>query len=123
MASLDALKDATLRTFGCGLAEPDLGPAIRALGELTRQACPFQKLNCLILFRRLLTTGPSSHLLTADDLVSLFALALVRTRPPYLLTEIQILSDWLDRDLLVGEGGYCVTTLQVAVSAIQAVSP
>ena len=56
---------------------------------------------------------------TADDLVGLFALLIVKAQVAHLYAEIDFISQFAEESYLTGDGAYCLTTLQVALEALE----
>jgi len=111
--------------------------AAHFLRNLHKYDTPYDKLDCLTFLRHAINEDVSSYwnkkkedespdlpketdlIITADDLVPLFAWLITHTGAAHLNAELDFISEFLEEGLFAGDGAYSFTTLQVAVGMIE----
>lgn len=107
------------------------------LRHLHHYDTPYDKLDCLTFLRHSINHDvatfwnnkrkqgasnlpkDSDLIITADDLVALFAWLIVHTGVVHLYSELDFISAFMEEGLFTGDGAYSLTTLQVALGMIE----
>jgi hypothetical protein len=102
--------------------------AIEQLKEVAEKKCPLEKLECVVSTSRLILEcaddyweergkGRQSKEATmgTDDLLPVLTYVVVKTRLPQLVSECIAMEEFIHEGYLMGEEGYCLTTLNTAV--------
>eukprot|EP01094_Clydonella_sp_ATCC50884_P029081 TRINITY_DN8978_c0_g2_i1.p2 TRINITY_DN8978_c0_g2~~TRINITY_DN8978_c0_g2_i1.p2 ORF type:complete len:147 (+),score=46.58 TRINITY_DN8978_c0_g2_i1:202-642(+) len=61
----------------------------------------------------------SKIVLCADDLIPIFSLSIIRAGVPNMHAELDFVESFLDERMSFGEAAYCLTTVRVALEAIE----
>ncbi|XP_030060474.1 VPS9 domain-containing protein 1 [Microcaecilia unicolor] len=143
LKSMDLYKNASPSTFGVA---PNLFPqatlslancypykaAVEELRLLTLEQCPQKKLECIVKTLRVICecaeeysnteeskTQPGSAAIGADDLLPILSYIVLRSDLPQLVSECTALEEFIHEGYLIGEEGYCLTSLQSALSYVE----
>ncbi|XP_061226337.1 VPS9 domain-containing protein 1 [Neopsephotus bourkii] len=111
---------------------PAYDSAIEDLRLILLETCPRRKLECIVRAlrgicecaeeycgardRRMPTTAAISG---ADDLLPILSYVVLQTGLPQLLSECAALEEFIHEGCLIGEEGYCLTSLQSALSYVE----
>ncbi|KAG9338109.1 hypothetical protein JZ751_027080 [Albula glossodonta] len=103
--------------------------AVLELQQLCREVCPQRKLECIVRTLRLICecaedyrslqepdAPPCSAAIGADDLLPILSFVALRTELPQLVSECAALDEFIHEGYLIGEEGYCLTSMQSALS-------
>ncbi|XP_040838140.1 VPS9 domain-containing protein 1 [Ochotona curzoniae] len=111
--------------------------ATQELGLLVLESCPQKKLECIVRALRAIcvcaedycraqeatpdTTPqpPASAAIGADDLLPILSFVVLRSGLPQLVSECAALEEFIHEGYLIGEEGYCLTSLQSALSYVE----
>ncbi|XP_053742081.1 VPS9 domain-containing protein 1 isoform X2 [Synchiropus splendidus] len=119
------------------LAPPDAGArpyecAVQELKQLVQDCCPQRKLDCIVRTLRLICAcaedyralheSQSPHTtaaIGADDLLPILSFVVLRSGTPALVSECAALEEFIHEGVLIGEEGYCLTSLQSALTYVE----
>ncbi|KAM5262952.1 VPS9 domain-containing protein 1 isoform 2-T2 [Ctenodactylus gundi] len=110
--------------------------AAQELGLLVLESCPQKKLDCIVRTLRVICVcaedycraqeappeaGPQSPAaaIGADDLLPILSFVVLRSGLPQLVSECAALEEFTHEGYLIGEEGYCLTSLQSALSYVE----
>lgn len=111
--------------------------AAQELGLLVLESCPQKKLECIVRALRAICvcaedycraqeatpeatpTPPASAAIGADDLLPILSFVVLRSGLPQLVSECAALEEFIHEGYLIGEEGYCLTSLQSALSYVE----
>ncbi|XP_076841512.1 VPS9 domain-containing protein 1 isoform X2 [Brachyhypopomus gauderio] len=106
--------------------------AVQELKQLCRDHCPQRKLECIVRtlrlicacaehYRHLQENDPSPHTaaIGADDLLPILSYVALRSELPQLVSECAALEDFIHEGYLIGEEGYCLTSMQSALTYVE----
>ncbi|XP_067246269.1 VPS9 domain-containing protein 1 isoform X2 [Chanodichthys erythropterus] len=106
--------------------------AVQELKLLCRDYCPQKKLDCIVRTLRsicgcaeeyrLLQENdhpPKSAAIGADDLLPILAFVTLRSEMPELVSECAALEEFIHEGYLIGEEGYCLTSMQSALTYVE----
>ncbi|XP_032404080.1 VPS9 domain-containing protein 1 isoform X2 [Xiphophorus hellerii] len=105
--------------------------AVQELKLLVRDRCPQRKLDCVVRTLRLICGcaedyrnqqgGGASRAaaIGADDLLPILSFVALRCQCPQLLSECAALEEFIHESFLIGEEGYCLTSLQSALAYVE----
>uniref|UniRef100_G3TKA7 VPS9 domain containing 1 n=1 Tax=Loxodonta africana TaxID=9785 RepID=G3TKA7_LOXAF len=113
--------------------------AVQELGLLVLESCPQKKLECIVRALRVIcacaedccraqeaSVPPGSPQPTApvpnsgaDDLLPILSFVVLRSGLPQLVSECAALEEFVHEGYLIGEEGYCLTSLQSALSYVE----
>ncbi|XP_060040958.1 VPS9 domain-containing protein 1 isoform X1 [Erinaceus europaeus] len=110
--------------------------AVQELGLLVLESCPQKKLGCIVRALRVLCAcaeeyfraheavpeagpQPSAAAIGADDLLPILSFVVLRSGLPQLVSECAALEEFIHEGYLIGEEGYCLTSLQSALSYVE----
>ncbi|XP_054426199.1 VPS9 domain-containing protein 1 isoform X2 [Pteronotus mesoamericanus] len=110
--------------------------AAQELGLLVLESCPQKKLECIVRALRAICAcaegyhraqepapgagaAPSAAAIGADDLLPILSFVVLRSGLPQLVSECAALEEFVHEGYLIGEGGYCLTSLQSALSYLE----
>ncbi|XP_008840373.1 VPS9 domain-containing protein 1 isoform X4 [Nannospalax galili] len=114
--------------------------AAQELGLLILESCPQKKLECIVRTLRVICicaedycraqearpkAGPQPHAAAisgADDLLPILSFVVLRSGLPQLVSECAALEEFTHEGYLIGEEGYCLTSLQSALSYVELLS-
>ncbi|XP_053935031.1 VPS9 domain-containing protein 1 isoform X2 [Cuculus canorus] len=114
-------------TPGC----PAYGSAIEDLRLIPLETCPRRKLECIVRALRGICEcaeeycgtqdgrAPTSAAIGADDLLPILSYVVLQTGLPQLLSECAAMEEFIHEGYLIGEEGYCLTSLQSALSYVE----
>ncbi|NWU91275.1 VP9D1 protein, partial [Upupa epops] len=114
-------------TPGC----PAYGSAIEDLRLIPLETCPRRKLDCIVRALRGICEcaeeycgsrdgrTSTSAAIGADDLLPILSYVVLQTGLPQLLSECAALEEFIHEGYLIGEEGYCLTSLQSALSYVE----
>ncbi|XP_006902926.1 PREDICTED: VPS9 domain-containing protein 1 [Elephantulus edwardii] len=106
--------------------------AVQELGLLALESCPQKKLECIVRALRVicacaedccraqearLPSGTTA--IGADDLLPILSFVVLRSGLPQLVSECAALEEFIHEGSLIGEEGYCLTSLQSALSYVE----
>ncbi|NXW43115.1 VP9D1 protein, partial [Nyctiprogne leucopyga] len=110
---------------------PAYGSAVEALRLIPLETCPRRKLDCIVRALRGICEcaeeycgprdgrGPAAAAIGADDLLPILSYVVLQTGLPQLLAECAALEEFIHEGYLIGEEGYCLTSLQSALSYLE----
>ncbi|XP_008561775.1 PREDICTED: LOW QUALITY PROTEIN: VPS9 domain-containing protein 1 [Galeopterus variegatus] len=111
--------------------------AAQELGLLVLESCPQKKLECIVRTLRVICVcaedychaqeavaeaGPqpgAPAAIGADDLLPILSFVVLRSGLPQLVSECAALEEFIHEGYLIGEEGYCLTSLQSALSYVE----
>lgn len=110
--------------------------AVQELKLLCRDYCPQKKLECIVRTLRIICgcaeeysllqengPPPKSAAIGADDLLPILAYVALRSETPQLVSECAALEEFIHEGYLIGEEGYCLTSLQSALTYVESLFP
>ncbi|XP_052541593.1 VPS9 domain-containing protein 1 isoform X2 [Tympanuchus pallidicinctus] len=107
------------------------GAAIDELCLIPLETCPRRKLYCIVRALRSIcecaeeycstrdSRAPTAGTIGADELLPLLSYAVLRSALPQLQSECAALEEFIHEGCLLGEEGYCLTSLQSALAFLQ----
>ncbi|NXT58824.1 VP9D1 protein, partial [Pluvianellus socialis] len=110
---------------------PAYGSAVEDLRLIPMETCPRRKLECIVRALRGICEcaeeycgtrdgrTPTSAAIGADDLLPILSYVVLQTGLPQLLSECAALEEFIHEGCLIGEEGYCLTSLQSALSYVE----
>ncbi|CAN8187156.1 unnamed protein product [Coccothraustes coccothraustes] len=119
------------RLFPPGPGRPAYASAVQDLRLIPLESCPRRKLECIVRALRGICecaeeycgTRDARSLATAaigaDDLLPILSYVVLQTGLPQLLSECAALEEFIHEGYLIGEEGYCLTSLQSALSYVE----
>ncbi|XP_075996400.1 VPS9 domain-containing protein 1 isoform X2 [Genypterus blacodes] len=105
--------------------------AVQELKLLLRDCCPQRKLDCIVRTLRLICacaedyrchhdeTAPRTAAIGADDLLPILSFVALRCDCPQLVSECAALEEFIHEGYLIGEEGYCLTSMQSALVYVE----
>ncbi|XP_069037493.1 VPS9 domain-containing protein 1 [Lepisosteus oculatus] len=106
--------------------------AVQELRLISKDFCPQKKLECIVRTLRLICEcaedyqscrtpagSPSTAAIGADDLLPILSYVALRSELPQLVSECAALEEFIHEGYLIGEEGYCLTSMQSALSYVQ----
>ncbi|XP_045149509.1 VPS9 domain-containing protein 1 isoform X2 [Echinops telfairi] len=106
--------------------------AVQELGLLVLESCPQKKLECIVRALRLICAcaedccraqearaPPAAAAIGADDLLPILSFVVLKSGLPQLVSECAALEEFIHEGYLIGEEGYCLTSLQSALSYVE----
>ncbi|XP_012592687.1 VPS9 domain-containing protein 1 isoform X2 [Microcebus murinus] len=111
--------------------------AAQELGLLVLESCPQKKLECIVRALRVICVCAEDYCHTqeiaseagpqpvavaaigADDLLPILSFVVLRSGLPQLVSECAALEEFIHEGYLIGEEGYCLTSLQSALSYVE----
>ncbi|XP_058135529.1 LOW QUALITY PROTEIN: VPS9 domain-containing protein 1 [Dasypus novemcinctus] len=106
--------------------------AAQELGLLVLESCPQKKLECIVRALRAICEcaedscraqeagpQPGAAAIGADDLLPVLSFVVLRSGLPQLVSECAALEEFIHEGYLIGEEGYCLTSLQSALSYVE----
>ncbi|XP_058431814.1 VPS9 domain-containing protein 1 isoform X6 [Marmota monax] len=110
--------------------------AVQELGLLVLESCPQKKLEHIVRTLRAIcvcaeeycraqeathqaSAHPPAAAIGADDLLPILSFVVLRSGLPQLVSECAALEEFTHEGYLIGEEGYCLTSLQSALSYVQ----
>ncbi|CAN2389406.1 Vacuolar sorting protein 9 (VPS9) domain [Pristimantis euphronides] len=100
--------------------------AVEDLEHLPRQRTPQRKLECIVRTLRVICEcteeycpTPGTAAIGADDLLPILAFVVLKSRMSHLLSECAALEEFIHEGYLIGEEGYCLTSLQSALAYLE----
>ncbi|XP_072241464.1 VPS9 domain-containing protein 1 [Leuresthes tenuis] len=106
--------------------------AVQELKLLLQFCCPQRKLECIVRALRLICacaedyrclnemdSAPKTAAIGADDLLPILSFVALRCQSPQLLSECAALEEFIHEGYLIGEEGYCLTSLQSALAYVE----
>ncbi|XP_054026161.1 VPS9 domain-containing protein 1 isoform X1 [Dryobates pubescens] len=121
----------SLRLFPSAPGSPAYGSAVQDLRLIPLETCPRKKLDCIVRALRGIcecaeeycgsrdSRAPASAAIGADDLLPILSYVVLQTGLPQLLSECAALEEFIHEGYLIGEEGYCLTSLQSALSYVE----
>ncbi|KAM9374176.1 VPS9 domain-containing protein 1 [Phaethornis superciliosus] len=120
------------RLFPPAAGCPAYGSAIQDLRLIPLESCPRRKLECIVRALRGICecaeeycgaregrTPASAAVSGADDLLPILSFVVLRTGLPQLLSECAAMEEFIHEGYLIGEEGYCLTSLQSALAYLE----
>ncbi|KAM4767391.1 VPS9 domain-containing protein 1 [Cyanocitta cristata] len=119
------------RLFPPTPGRPAYASAVQDLRLIPLETCPRRKLECIVRALRGICecaeeycgTRDARSLATAaigaDDLLPILSYVVLQTGLPQLLSECTALEEFIHEGYLIGEEGYCLTSLQSALSYVE----
>ncbi|NXM81644.1 VP9D1 protein, partial [Oenanthe oenanthe] len=119
------------RLFPPGPGRPAYASAVQDLRLIPLESCPRRKLECIVRALRGICEcaeeycGPrdarslATAAIGADDLLPILSYVVLQTGLPQLLSECAALEEFIHEGYLIGEEGYCLTSLQSALSYVE----
>ncbi|XP_063169190.1 VPS9 domain-containing protein 1 isoform X2 [Candoia aspera] len=112
-----------------GEGPPPYWAAVQELLLLPLSSCPQRKLECIVRTLRVICEcaeeycgsrlQPASAAIGADDLLPILSFVVLKSNLPQLVSECAALEEFTHEGYLIGEEGYCLTSLQSALSYVQ----
>ncbi|CAM5151520.1 unnamed protein product [Eretmochelys imbricata] len=106
--------------------------AVQELGLILLESCPQRKLECIVRALRVICEcaeeyctareswpQPGSSAIGADDLLPILSYVVLKSDLPQLVAECAALEEFIHEGYLIGEEGYCLTSLQSALSYVE----
>ncbi|XP_037538604.1 VPS9 domain-containing protein 1 [Nematolebias whitei] len=106
--------------------------AVLELKLLFKDCCPQRKLECIVRTLRLICacaeeyrclqeveSTPKTAAIGADDLLPILSFVALRSQCPQLVSECAALEEFIHEGYLIGEEGYCLTSLQSALVYVE----
>ncbi|KAG7522976.1 hypothetical protein JOB18_035185 [Solea senegalensis] len=106
--------------------------AVEELKLLVNDCCPQKKLECIVRTLRMicvcaedyrclneLDSSPKTAAIGADDLLPILSYVALRSQCPRLVSECAALEEFIHEGFLIGEEGYCLTSLQSALAYVE----
>ncbi|XP_044515317.1 VPS9 domain-containing protein 1 [Gracilinanus agilis] len=107
--------------------------AVQELGLMVLERCPQKKLECIVRALRIICEcaeeycgakesrlQPSTMAISgADDLLPILSYVVLKSNLPQLVSECAALEEFIHEGYLIGEEGYCLTSLQSALSYVE----
>lgn len=106
--------------------------AVQELKLLIQDCCPQRKLDCIVRTLRLICacaedyrglheaeSAPKTAAIGADDLLPILSFVALRSQCPQLVSECAALEEFIHEGYLIGEEGYCLTSMQSALSYVE----
>ncbi|XP_027702060.1 VPS9 domain-containing protein 1 [Vombatus ursinus] len=106
--------------------------AVQELGLMALESCPQKKLECIVRALRIICEcaeeycgaresrlQPSTMAIGADDLLPILSYVVLKSNLPQLVSECAALEEFIHEGYLIGEEGYCLTSLQSALSYVE----
>ncbi|XP_026932270.1 VPS9 domain-containing protein 1 isoform X10 [Acinonyx jubatus] len=110
--------------------------AAQELGLLVLESCPQKKLECIVRVLRVICACAEGYCraqeaasearpqlgaaaIGADDLLPILSFVVLRSGLPQLVSECAALEEFIHEGYLIGEEGYCLTSLQSALSYVE----
>uniref|UniRef100_A0A3Q3J7M5 VPS9 domain-containing protein n=1 Tax=Monopterus albus TaxID=43700 RepID=A0A3Q3J7M5_MONAL len=106
--------------------------AVQELKLLVTDYCPQKKLECLVRTLRLICAcaedcrclhevdaTPRTSAIGADDLLPILSFVALQCQCPQLISECAALEEFIHEGYLIGEEGYCLTSMQSALAYVE----
>ncbi|XP_061450507.1 VPS9 domain-containing protein 1 isoform X2 [Rhineura floridana] len=106
--------------------------AVQELMLIRLGSCPQKKLDCIVRTLRVICecaeeycggsegrTQPASAAIGADDLLPILSYVVLKSNLPQLVSECAALEEFIHEGYLIGKEGYCLTSLQSALSYVE----
>uniref|UniRef100_A0A673YTE5 VPS9 domain containing 1 n=1 Tax=Salmo trutta TaxID=8032 RepID=A0A673YTE5_SALTR len=104
--------------------------AVQELRLLCRDCCPQRKLECIVRTLRLICACAEDYsclheaesktaAIGADDLLPILSYVALRCELPQLVSECAALEEFIHEGYLIGEEGYCLTSMQSALQYVE----
>ncbi|XP_074532977.1 VPS9 domain-containing protein 1 [Halichoeres trimaculatus] len=106
--------------------------AVQELKLLVTDCCPQRKLECIVRTLRLICacaedyrclhevdSAPKTAAIGADDLLPILSFVAIRCQCPQLVAECAALEEFIHEGYLIGEEGYCLTSMQSALAYVE----
>ncbi|KAB5574797.1 hypothetical protein PHYPO_G00213280 [Pangasianodon hypophthalmus] len=106
--------------------------AVQELKLLCKDCCPQKKLECIVRTLRLICAcaehyrllqendpSPKTAAIGADDLLPILSYVALRSELPQLVSECAALEEFIHEGYLIGEEGYCLTSMQSALTYVE----
>ncbi|XP_061166551.1 VPS9 domain-containing protein 1-like [Saccostrea echinata] len=105
-------------------------PAIEELQTISSQVTLLGKLECLVKSSRLIcrcveeyySNADKSPSIGADDLLPILGYVIIRMGNPQIVSECSILEEFIHEGYIMGEEGYCLTSVQTALQYLKSLS-
>ncbi|NWI53655.1 VP9D1 protein, partial [Calyptomena viridis] len=119
------------RLFPPAPGHPPYASAVQDLRLIPLETCPRRKLECIVRALRGICEcaeeycgardprTPATAAIGADDLLPILSYVVLQTGLPQLLSECAALEEFIHEGYLIGEEGYCLTSLQSALSYVE----
>uniref|UniRef100_A0A8C5U7N1 VPS9 domain containing 1 n=1 Tax=Malurus cyaneus samueli TaxID=2593467 RepID=A0A8C5U7N1_9PASS len=110
---------------------PAYASAVQDLRLIPLETCPRRKLECIVRALRGIcecaeeycgtrdARSAATAAIGADDLLPILSYVVLQTGLPQLLSECAALEEFIHEGYLIGEEGYCLTSLQSALSYVE----
>eukprot|EP00112_Aurelia_sp_Birch-Aquarium-sp1_P013044 Seg2753.2 transcript_id=Seg2753.2/GoldUCD/mRNA.D3Y31 product="VPS9 domain-containing protein 1" protein_id=Seg2753.2/GoldUCD/D3Y31 len=102
--------------------------AVEELKKIVLYSSPLDKLECLVLTSKLICQcvtdywikrgDPSPPRVGCDDLLPILTYVIVKAALPQLVSECHAIEEFINESYLLGEEGYCLTTLSTAIAYV-----
>uniref|UniRef100_A0A665WQ97 VPS9 domain-containing protein n=1 Tax=Echeneis naucrates TaxID=173247 RepID=A0A665WQ97_ECHNA len=106
--------------------------AVQELKLLFKDYCPQRKLECVVRTLRVIcacaedyrclheeNSAPKTAAIGADDLLPILSFVALRCQLPQLVSECAALEEFIHEGYLIGEEGYCLTSMQSALAYVE----
>eukprot|EP00117_Sycon_ciliatum_P022164 scpid40535/ scgid19200/ Uncharacterized protein C16orf7 homolog; 5-day ovary-specific transcript 1 protein len=116
--------------------QPDGQPYVEAITELRRiptLSIPLEKLECVVAVTRCICKAAEDYFVSigksrmeasigCDDLLPILGYCIVQASIPQLTSECAAMLEFIHEGYLMGEEGYCLTTLETALSHVSSLA-
>ncbi|XP_057291958.1 VPS9 domain-containing protein 1-like [Hydractinia symbiolongicarpus] len=106
--------------------------AIEEIKQLSNLTCPLEKLECCVRMSKAVCHCVETYYLAkgetkppsvgCDDLLPIVSYVVLKTRSPQIVSECHAMEEFMHEGYLMGEEGYCLTTLHAAISYLLSLS-
>eukprot|EP00794_Sanderia_malayensis_P019126 gene19126-21043_t len=102
-------------------------PAVEELRKIIAFSTPLDKLNCIVNTSKLIcqcvddywrSKGAPPPSVGCDDLLPILTYVVVKTALSQLVSECHLMEEFIQENYLLGEEGYCLTTLSTAITYV-----
>ncbi|XP_026221275.1 VPS9 domain-containing protein 1 isoform X2 [Anabas testudineus] len=106
--------------------------AVQELKLILKDCCPQRKLECIVRTLRQIcvcaeeyrclhesNSTPTTAAIGADDLLPILSFVALRSQCPQLVSECAALEEFIHEGYLIGEEGYCLTSMQSALAYVE----
>uniref|UniRef100_A0A4W6EYU0 VPS9 domain containing 1 n=1 Tax=Lates calcarifer TaxID=8187 RepID=A0A4W6EYU0_LATCA len=106
--------------------------AVQELKLLVKDCCPQKKLECIVRTLRVICacaedyrclhevdSTPKTAAIGADDLLPILSFVALQCQCPQLVSECAALEEFIHEGYLIGEEGYCLTSMQSALAYVE----
>jgi hypothetical protein len=109
-------------------AEPPYNLAINQLKKLLQLQTPSTKLDCLVELSKCIVQSiedyhkPKEIAVGVDDILPIMSYVIIKSFIPELISECNLLHEFIHDSYMMGEEGFCLTTFDTALKYVQVMS-